>query len=108
MWYEVTKMVFNSFDTMVETTCRIEDVLSEQGILTRHRHNNNNANKDKGKNAHWNKNKQVVNDGVVDSSQPKDQVVLHLSSVVQAMKLNAPHQHDSKPRYQDKPKKERC
>ena len=32
-WYEVKKMVFKSFDTMVETTFRIEDVLKEQGIL---------------------------------------------------------------------------
>ena len=73
--YEVRKMVFNSFDTMVEIACRIEDVLKEQGILAKQSNNNNgqnnnNNNKDK-KNSYWNKNKQVVNDRVVDSSQPR-------------------------------------
>lgn len=106
-------MIFNSFDNMVKTACRIEDVLKEQGILTRHGNNNNNgqnnnnSNKDKGKNVHWNKNKQVVNDGVLDSPQPKDQGVLHWSSTIQAMKLNAPPQQESRPRYQEKPKKEK-
>ena len=114
MWFEVRKMVLYSFDTMVETTCRTEDVLKGQGILTKYGRNNNNSgqnnnnpNKDKGKNSHWNRNKQVVNDGVVDSSKPNDQAILHLSSVVQAMKLNASHQQENKPRYQGKPKKER-
>ena len=80
-------MVFESFDTMVEAAFRIEDVLREQGILTKNGNNNNNSqnnnnnNKDKGKNTYWNKNKQVVNDGVVDSSKPKDQAILHLASV---------------------------
>ena len=56
MWYEVKKMVFEFFDTMVETTFRIEDVLKEQGIFTKHGNNknnsqnNNNPKKDKGKN----------------------------------------------------------
>lgn len=112
--YEVKKMVFDSFDTMVETACRIEDVLREHGILTKHGNNNNNSqnnnnsNKDKGKNQYWNKNKQVVNDGVMDSSQHKDQHVLHLSSTVQATKLNTSTQQKSKPSFQGKPKSERC
>lgn len=107
MRYEIKKIVFTSFDTMIDTACRIEDVLKEQGILTRHNNNTNNGqhnNKDKGKNNNWNKNKQVVNDGVVDSSQSRDQSVLNLTKVVQAMKLNAPPQQESKPRYQESPK----
>lgn len=73
---------------MIETASRIEDVLREQGILTKNGNNNNNGkknnnNKDKGKNTYWNKNKKVVNDGVVDSSKPKVQVVLHLASTDQ-------------------------
>ena len=35
MKYEVTKMVFESFDTMIEATFRIEDVFKEKGILTK-------------------------------------------------------------------------
>ena len=35
MKYEVKKMVFESFDTMIEAAFRIEDVLREQGILTK-------------------------------------------------------------------------
>ena len=31
--YKFKKMVFESFDTMVEATFRIEDFLREQGIL---------------------------------------------------------------------------
>ena len=100
MWYEVRKMVFYSFDTMVENACRIEDVWKEQEILTKHGNNNNNnsgqnknnPNKDKGNNSHWNRKNHVVNDGVVDSSKPNDQVVFHLSSAIQAMKLNASNQ----------------
>ena len=41
----------------------------------------------------------MVNDGVVDSSKPKDQVVLHLASA---------NQQSNKPRYQDRPKGEKC
>ena len=80
MKYKVKKMFFDSFHTMVEVAFRIVDVLREQGILTK---NGNKNNKDKGKNINWNKNKQVVNDGVVDSSKLKDQAVLHLASANQ-------------------------
>ena len=86
MKYEVKKMVFEYFDTMIEATFRIEDVLREQGILTKNGNKNNNGQinnnnkKDKGKNTYQNTNKQVVNDGVVDSSKPKDQAILHLAS----------------------------
>lgn len=87
MWYEVKKIVFESFDMMVEKTFRIEDVLKEQGILAKHGNNNNNGqsnnNKDKGKHSYWNRNKQVVNDGVLDSSKYNDQGVLHLVSANQ-------------------------
>ena len=87
MWSEVKKMVFESFDMMVETTFRIEDVLKEQRILTKHGNNNNNGqsnnNKDKGKNSYQNINKQVVNDGVVNSSKSNDQGVPHLVSANQ-------------------------
>ena len=41
----------------------------------------------------------MVNDGVVDSSKPKDQVVLHLASA---------NQQSNKPRYQERPKGEKC
>ena len=84
---------------MVEATFRVEDVLREQGFLTKHANNNNsrqnNNNKDKGKNSYWNRNKQVVNDRVVDSSKPNDQVVLHLASA---------NQQGNEPQYQDRPK----
>ena len=55
-------------------------------------------NKDKGNSKYWNNNKHVVNDGVVDSSQPKDQVFLHLASA---------NQQSNKPRYQERPKGEK-
>ena len=102
--YEVKKMVLESFDAMIETAFRIEDVLKEQGILTKNGNNNthgqtnNNNNKDKRKNTYQKKNKQVVNDGVVDSSKPQDQVVLHLASA---------NQQHNKPRYQERPKGEK-
>ena len=89
MKYEVKKMVFESFDTMVEAPFTIEDILREQGILTKNGKNNNNDqnknnnNKDKWKNKYCNKNKQVFNDGVVDSSKPKNQDVIHLDSANQ-------------------------
>ena len=74
--YEFKKMVFESFDMMVETIFRIEDVLKEQGIFAKHGNNNNNGqnnkNKDKWKNTYWNKYKKVVNDEVVDSSKLED------------------------------------
>ena len=40
-------MVFESFDMMIEITFRIEDVLKEQGILTKHgnKKNKNGQNK---------------------------------------------------------------
>ena len=99
MQYKVKKMVFQSFDSMVEITYRIEDVLKEQGILAKQGNNNNNGhnknNKDKGKKSYWNRKKQVVNDGFVDSSKPIDQVVLLLISA---------NQKGNKPRYQDRPK----
>ena len=103
MKYKVKKMVFESLDTMVEATFRIEDIFREQCILTKNGNNkdngqNNNNNKDKGKNTYWNKNKQVVNDGVVDSPKYKYQVVLHLASA---------NQQSNKPRYQESPKGER-
>ena len=65
MRYEVKKMVFKSFDTMVETAFRIEDFLKEQCILTKHGNNNNNGQnnnneKDKRKSSYWNRNKEVV------------------------------------------------
>ena len=52
MKYEVKKMVFESFGTMIEVAFIIEDVLREQGILTKNGNNNNNGqnnnnNKDK-------------------------------------------------------------
>ena len=100
MKYEVKKMVFESFDTMIEDAFRIEDVLRDQDILTKNGNNNNNGqnkknnNKDKGKNTYWNKKKQVVNDGVLDSSKPNNQAVLCLAS---------DNQQGYKPRYQDAP-----
>ena len=78
MKYEVKKMVLESFDAMIETTFRIEDVLIKKGILTKNGNKKNKA-KDKGKNTYWNKNKQVVNDGVVYSSKHKVQVVINLA-----------------------------
>ena len=102
MWYEVKKMVFESFDMMVETTFRIKDILKEQGILAKHGNSKNNGqsnnNEDKGKNSCWNRNKKVVNDGVVDSSKSNDQFVPHL--------VSANHQ-GSKSRYKARPKEGR-
>ena len=104
MKYEVKKMVFESFDTMVEAIFRIEYVLREQGIMTKNGKNNkngqnkNNNNKDKGKNTYSNKNKQVVNDGILESSKPKDEVVLYFSRA---------NQQSNKPRYQERPKGEK-
>ena len=43
MKYEFKKMAFESFDAMIETTFRIEDVLKEQGILKKFGNNNNNV-----------------------------------------------------------------
>ena len=50
----------------------------------------------------------MVNDGVVDSSQPKNEGVLNLSNAVQAMKLQTSSgQQENKPKYQGRPKKEK-
>ena len=46
----------------------------------------------------------MVNGGVVDSCKHNDQVVLHFSSAIQAMKLNPSNQQENRPRYQDRSK----
>ena len=70
LYFDLRKKLFTSFNDMVESAYRIEDVAIKKGDIIINKDKSNNGNgKDKGK--PWNKNKYVVNDGVVDT--PKAQ-----------------------------------
>ena len=69
---------------MVESAYRIEDVAIKKGDIIINKDKNNNGNgKDKGK--PWNKNKYLVNDGVVDTPKAKE-LALNLSNAIYATK----------------------
>ncbi len=69
---------------MVESAYRIEDVAIKKGDITINKDRINNGNsKDKGK--PWNKNKYVVNDGVVDTPKTKEPA-FNLSNAIYAAK----------------------
>ena len=90
---------------MVESVYRIEDVAIKKGNIVINKDKNNNGNgKDKGK--PWNKNKYLVNDGVVDTPNTKEQA-FNLSNAIYAAK----QQESARPQTSDKgPKftKKRC
>ena len=84
---------------MVESAYHIEDVAIKRGDIVINKEKSNNGNgKDKGH--PWNKNKSVVNDGVVDAPKTKEPV-FNLSNVIYAMK----QQEISKPQIFDKSSK---
>ena len=69
---------------MVESTYCIEDVAIKEGDIVVNKDKTNNGNgKDKGK--PWNKNKYVVNDGVVDTPKTKE-LAFNLSNAIYATK----------------------
>ena len=81
---------------MVESAYRIEDVVIKKGDIVVNKDKTNNGNgKDKGK--PWNKNKYVVNDGVVDTPKTKEPA-FNLSNAIYATK----QQEGSKPQPFDK------
>ena len=84
---------------MVESAYRIEDVAIKKGdIVINKDKTNNGSGKDKGK--PWNKNKYVVNDGVVDTPKTKEPA-FNLSNAIYATK----QQEGSKPQTFDKSSK---
>ena len=62
--YDLRKQIYLTFNDMVESAFRIEDVAIKKGEITISKDKSNGNWKDKNKS--WNKNKYVVNDGVVD------------------------------------------
>ena len=84
---------------MVESAYHIEDVSFKKGDIVVKKDNTNNRNgKDKGK--PWNKNKYVVNDGVVDTPKTKEPRY-NLSNAIYTTK----QQEGSKPQTFDKSSK---
>lgn len=84
---------------MVERTYRIEDVVVKKGDIILNKDKNGNRNR-KYKGKPWNKNKYIVNDGVVDAPKTKEST-FNLSNCICATK----QQETSKPKYFEKPKR---
>ena len=80
LYYGLTKKLFTTFDDMVERANHIEDVSIKRGDILLNNDENDNGNmKDKCK--AWNKNKYVVNDGVLDDPKTKE-FSFHLSNTI--------------------------
>ena len=84
LYFDLRKKLFTSFNDMVESAYRIEDVAIKKGDIIINKDKNNNGNgKDKGK--PWNKNKYLVNDGVVDTPKAKE-LAFNLSNAIYTAK----------------------
>ena len=84
LYFDLRKQLFTSFNTMVESAYRIEDATIKKGDIVINKDKVNNGNdKDKGK--PWNKNKYIVNDGVVDTPKTKEPA-FNLSNAIYATK----------------------
>ena len=88
---------------MVESAYRIEDVTIRKGDIVLNQDTRNHG-KDRGK--PWNKNKYIVNDGVVDNPKPKE-LAFNQSNAIYAAKQQeaAKSQSVSRPQQTDKPRK---
>ena len=69
LYYDLRKQLFTTFNDMVESAYRIEDVAIRKGDIVLNQDTRNHG-KDKGK--PWNKKNYVVNDGVVDTPKLKE------------------------------------
>ena len=78
LYYYLRKQLFSSFNDMVERTYHIEDVSIRKEDIIINRDTRGNG---KDKNKPWNKNKYVVNDGVVDVPKAKEPA-FHLSNAI--------------------------
>ena len=103
LYYDLRKKPFTSFDDMVESAYWIEDVSIRKGDIVL---NWDTRNHGRDKNKPWNKNKYIVNDGVVDTPKPKESA-FNLSNAIYAAKQQeaAKSQNVSRPQQMDKPKK---
>ena len=81
--YDLRKKIYLTFNDMVESAFRIEDVAIKKGEITISKDKSNGNWKDKNKS--WNKNKYVVNNGVVDVPQSKEPI-FNLASALLATK----------------------
>lgn len=103
LYYDLRKQLFTTFNDMVESAYRIEDVAIRKGDIVLNRDTRNHG-KDRSK--PWNKNKYVVNDGVVDTPKPKESA-FNLSHAIYVAKQQevAKSQSTSRPQQTDKPQK---
>ena len=69
LYYDLRKQLFTTFNNMIDSAYWIEDVAIRKGDIVLNWDTRNHG-KDRGK--PWNKNKYVVNDGVVDTPKPKE------------------------------------
>ena len=91
VYFDLRKYFVTTFNTMVESAYHIEDVAIKKGDIVINKDKVKNKNdKDKGK--PWNKNKYVVNDGVVDTPKTKE-LAFNLSNAI----YTAKQQEGSKP-----------
>ena len=80
LYYGLMKQLFTKFNDMVERANHIEDVSIKRGDIVLNNDENDNGNmKDRSK--PWNKNKYVVNDGVLDDPKTKE-FSFHLSNTI--------------------------
>ena len=103
LYYDLRKQLFTTFNDMVESAYQIEDVAIRKGDLVLNWDTRNHG-KDRGK--PWNKKKNIVNDGVVDTPKLKE-LVFNLSNAIYAANQQeaAKSQSVSRPQQTDKPKK---
>ena len=103
LYYDLRKQLFTSFNDMVESAYRIEDVAIRKGDIVLNRDTRNHG---KDKNKPWNKNKYILNDGVVDTPKPKEpdfnlSNAIYVAKQQEATKLK----NVSRPQQTDKSKK---
>jgi hypothetical protein len=84
LYYDLRKQLFTSFNDMVESAYHIEDVAIKKGDIVINKDKNGNGH-GKDKNKPWNKNKYIVNDGVVDVPKSKEST-FHLSNAIYTTK----------------------
>ena len=88
---------------MVESAYQIEGVAIRKGDIVINKDAKGNG---KDKNKPWNKNKSVVNDGVVDAPKAKEPAFNLSNAIYAAKQQEAANAHNApKPQYADKPKK---
>ena len=76
--------MFTSFNAIVESAYRIEDDVIRKCDIVLNKDKNDNKN-DKDKHKPWNKNKYIVNDGVMDAPKTKEST-FNLSNAIYATK----------------------